>query len=41
MLRRLVRVCELLRRQRDAAVEGERRAMATLDEVASRSQSTG
>ena len=35
MVRRLLRVCEMLRRQREAAVEGERRAMAALDELAS------
>ena len=30
--RRLVRVCEMLRRQRDVCADGERRAMAALDQ---------
>jgi len=37
VMRRLLRVCEMLRRQRDACAEGERRAMAALDQL-SRSQ---
>jgi len=31
VMRRLLRVCEMLRRQRDACADGERRAMAALD----------